>query len=36
VWLCDLSCSGHPVMSVSPEMLPCSDAIVCLNYCITT
>jgi len=35
VELCDLPHSGHPVTAVSPEMLPCADAIVCKEYCIT-
>jgi hypothetical protein len=32
----DLSCSGHPVIAVSPEMLQRGDAIVCEDRHITT
>jgi len=35
VELFDLPHSSHPVTAVSPEMLPCADAIVCKEHCIT-
>ena len=35
VELYDLPQSGHPVTAVSPEMLPCADAIICTEHCIT-